>query len=151
MRSATSRLTSVPRLSREGLLLAQAWAGLLVAHLALRLLPPRRLFPRSDSAAAPPRVIAAPAPSPERVAALVDRAGRWAPVRTTCLTRALVLSWMLRRQGVITTLRIGVARRDGTLTAHAWLETRGGTIPGLPGCDGHAVLLARREPGGARQ
>lgn len=42
-----------------------------------------------------------------------------------CLTRSLVLQWMLRRRGVASQLRIGVKRHHQQLSAHAWVECRG--------------------------
>lgn len=63
----------------------------------------------------------------------METAGRYAPVRPTCLKSALVLSWLLRQRGIATTLRIGVVRRQGTLAAHAWLEHDGAVIHGFAG------------------
>jgi len=49
------------------------------------------------------------------------------PWRRTCLKRALVLQYLIRRAGGSAALQVGV-RRDGAgaLVAHAWL-TRNGT------------------------
>jgi hypothetical protein len=44
-----------------------------------------------------------------------------------CLTQALVGRLLLAREGVDVTVHIGVAKSDGDLRAHAWLE-RDGTI-----------------------
>ena len=41
-----------------------------------------------------------------------------------------MLSWLLNRRGITTSLRIGVARRQDTLDAHAWLEHNGRIILG---------------------
>jgi len=51
-------------------------------------------------------------------------------VRTTCLTQALVLARVLRREGVEARVCFGVARNTGGLKAHAWLEHRGRVIFG---------------------
>ena len=45
--------------------------------------------------------------------------------QTSCLVRSLVLSRLLRSQGLLATLRIGVAKPDGALAAHAWVEHAG--------------------------
>lgn len=45
-----------------------------------------------------------------------------------CLTRSLVLKWMLMRRGMATDLRIGVRTDRGTLSAHAWVEKNGKPI-----------------------
>ncbi len=81
-------------------------------------------------------------PSLPRLTWLVEVAGRHAPVEPTCLKTALVLFWLLQRRGIATTLRIGVARRDGALVAHAWLERQGQVIAGLPGGEGYAPLVS---------
>jgi len=71
------------------------------------------------------------APDVERLTWLVDVASRAVPFRATCLTRALVLGWLLARQGVPVRLRFGVTRAGGELRAHAWLESSGRAIFGL--------------------
>lgn len=45
----------------------------------------------------------------------------------TCLTRSLLLIWLLRRRGVQTQLRIGVRLAGDGLAAHAWVEL--GDVP----------------------
>ncbi|MCP9888686.1 lasso peptide biosynthesis B2 protein [Cyanobium sp. ATX 6A2] len=42
-----------------------------------------------------------------------------------CLTRSLVLQWLLNRRGVPTDLRLGVQLINGQLQAHAWIESHG--------------------------
>jgi hypothetical protein len=66
--------------------------------------------------------------SPEeitRLGALVNIAARHVPCPVTCLTRSLLLGWLLRRRGVATSLRIGVRLTHGVLDAHAWIEHAG--------------------------
>jgi hypothetical protein len=63
-----------------------------------------------------------------RVAALVGAAARRSPFPVTCLTRSLVLEWLLRRQGVECELRIGIRCTRGQLDAHAWIEYEGEPI-----------------------
>ena len=60
-----------------------------------------------------------------RLGVLVNVAARHVPCPVTCLTRSLVLGWLLHRRGVATDLRIGVRLESGVLDAHAWLEYRG--------------------------
>lgn len=50
---------------------------------------------------------------------------RW-PVDGECLRQALVAGHRLRSLGP--TLRIGVARKDGAIAAHAWLEVGGRSL-----------------------
>ena len=47
---------------------------------------------------------------------------------SNCLTRSLLLVWLLRRRGVSTDLRIGVRLSQGNLEAHAWVEHEGSAI-----------------------
>jgi hypothetical protein len=56
-----------------------------------------------------------------RIATLVNIAAQEAPVPATCLTRSLLLGWILRRRGVASELRIGVRLTQGVLDAHAWV------------------------------
>lgn len=53
----------------------------------------------------------------------VLRHWRWGD---TCLRRALATGYVLRHRSPA--LRIGVAKRDGVVTAHAWLEIDGRTL-----------------------
>jgi hypothetical protein len=75
-----------------------------------------------------------------RVARLVEIAARYSPVRTTCLTEALALAWLLGRRGITTNIQIGIARRDSCVTAHAWLEREGRPVYGLSDENAYAPL-----------
>ena len=144
MKSTIERLHRLLQLPpSERVILAQAWGLFLLVDIALRLLPLKHLLAlcqrtplgrREDSLV--------PSPSLPRLVWLVEVAGRYAPVNTTCLKKALILSWLLERRGIQTELQIGVARRDGTLIAHAWLERKGQVILGPPGSDGYEPLLS---------
>jgi len=61
------------------------------------------------------------------------------PTDSRCLMRSLVLTRLLARRGIESTLVIGVAAGPEFL-AHAWVECRG--VPLLPAGDGFARLLA---------
>jgi hypothetical protein len=129
------RLVKFTQLAREERgLLVRAWVLFFAADAGLLLLPFVSLLKIVEGA---PRW-RSPAPSSlsiPRLGWLVEVAGRYVPGRATCLQRALVLAWLLRRRGIATTLRIGVARRDGALAAHAWLERDGEVVFGHDGCD----------------
>ena len=126
MKSAIKRIGQLFRLtSHERQLLLYAWCLFPLVALALRILPATRLVPRGPTSSA--TALSLPV---DRVGWLVKVAGRYAPARPTCLTEALVLTWMLRRQGIDTTVRIGVARDARGLRAHAWLEQEGRVIFG---------------------
>jgi hypothetical protein len=132
--------------SHERLLLVQAWMLLLVVDLALRLFPLKHLLPNPKHVIQKGEVKPTGAMdlSVARQAWLVEIAGRYAPITATCLKQALVLSWLLGRQGIATTLQIGIARREGVLTAHAWLERNGQVVFGQPERDRFAPLVPAR-------
>lgn len=48
------------------------------------------------------------------------------PFDATCLRRSLLLGHLLRHRGPV--LRVGVAKRDGVVAAHAWLEVDGASL-----------------------
>ena len=56
---------------------------------------------------------------------LVNIAARYPPLPRACLTRSLLLVWLLRRHGVDAQVRIGVRLVRGALDAHAWAEWQG--------------------------
>ncbi len=76
----------------------------------------------------------------QRMAWLVDVADRYAPGKSSCLRQTAALAWLLRRRGVATSLRIGVAREEGKFTAHSWLETGEGEVFGLSETDKYTPL-----------
>jgi hypothetical protein len=59
------------------------------------------------------------------IGALVNAAGNHSLFPSTCLTRSLFLTWLLRRRGVENDLRIGVRFNGGSFEAHAWVEHEG--------------------------
>lgn len=133
----------------ERLILTQAWGHFILVDLALRILPYTRLISLPDKVflkrkCEPLLALAPPVP---RLAWLVEIAGRYAPVGATCLKKAIVLSWLLRRRGAHTELRIGVVRQEGELEAHAWLDLDGQVIIGHQELERYETLLgAKGEP-----
>jgi hypothetical protein len=63
-----------------------------------------------------------------RLGQLLDIASRHGPYRATCLRQSLALWWLLRRRGLPAELRIGVAKVDAQMQAHAWVELAGRVI-----------------------
>lgn len=113
---------------REIALLAAAWSWLLVADLALRLLP----LVKTHRCLAP-QAMAGPGSIPaDRVAFLVAAAARHHLYDMTCLRRSLVLERLLRRCGHPALLQIGVCRQGGELRAHSWVEHEGQPIGDHP-------------------
>ena len=75
----------------------------------------------------PPLPAGAPLSQPEAAAlgVAVNRAANHVLGPATCLTRSLLLRWLLRRYGTPSDLRIGVRFEEGELAAHAWVEKDG--------------------------
>ena len=79
---------------------------------------------------------ARPEVEPEKLAVLVNAASNRLPIAGSCLTRSLLLDWMLRRRGVDSALRLGVRLDKGRLQAHAWVEIGGRPVNDAPGVAG---------------
>lgn len=58
-------------------------------------------------------------------ARMVGLAARHGFFNATCLPRAMILWWSLRRQGIASDLRIGIRKEVGEVQAHAWVEYGG--------------------------
>ncbi len=86
----------------------------------LRLSSPARVLSRIDAGGAPGPGALASALALARPVNLVA-----ARLRATCLTRSLVLHWILARRGIGTELKVGVRNEGDGLHAHAWLECGG--------------------------
>ena len=76
-----------------------------------------------------------PAPDParlpeaRRLALAVVRAARFGVFRPQCLVRSVALSQMLANRGISGALvRVGVRRKNGEFSAHAWVELAGETL-----------------------
>ena len=99
-----------------------AWVS--VFWLGLRVFGLARFQARLNSARIPDREPL----TPREIVALgelVNIAARYTPVPSSCLSRALLLGWLLRRRGTASQMRIGAQLVDGKLLAHAWIECDG--------------------------
>ncbi len=142
------RFHALSRPERRTLLAAMAWLPLF--WLGLRLPGPRRFkawLQRED----PPIESSLSLDEIIRIGTLVNIAALYAPFPATCLTRSLLLGWMLRRRGVASQLRIGVRLTQGALDAHAWVEYAGIPINDRPDVGEQFVPLAEIVPPGAFQ
>ena len=70
---------------------------------------------------------------PASIGALINVAGAHLPLPSTCLTRSLLLVWLLGRRGVRGKLRIGVRIVEGGIESHAWVEHEGRPVNDTPG------------------
>ena len=132
MNSYNARLVQFHKLTamQKRMLLA-AWLWLPLFWIGLRLLG----LPRFQAL-----LLKAPARSArsltfaviKALGEAVNIAARHTPFPVTCLTRSLLLGWLLRRRGVASDLRIGVRLTEGKLNAHAWVERNGMPVNDRP-------------------
>lgn len=116
--------------SEQGLLIRIAFL-LLVVSISLFFFPFRIVIKRIESVQLRVRRID-PASDcvSDRIGWAVRVASQYMPF-AKCLTQALVTKFMLAQQGCPGQLRIGVFKRDnGTLEAHAWVESEGRIVIG---------------------
>jgi hypothetical protein len=127
--SATTRFGKLLRLpSAERWLVAEAALVLAMIRLGLWLLPLWRLQSVMTRASRRTSSGARTAPFPTRVGSAVTRASAYVP-RSTCLTQALAVNFLLERRGYSSRLCIGLARTaQKRLEGHAWVEHQGEVI-----------------------
>ena len=104
--------------------LLAAWLWLPLFWLGLRVLGLPRFqacLLKTPARSAPPLAL----PVIRALGEAINIAARHSPFPATCLTRSLLLGWLLRRRGVQSQLRIGVRLTQGALDAHAWVECEG--------------------------
>ena len=124
--------------------LREAAVMIVLARLAVRFIPPARIFSWADR---PPRRINRFAGDEANwIAWAVQTAAAKPGINALCLPRALAAHAMLRRRGIASRLCIGVAREQGGLAAHAWVEVSKQKIDAGVGEAGYARLA---EFGGA--
>jgi hypothetical protein len=99
--------------------------------LGLRVLGLPRFQARLQRSKAPVNA-AMTLPDIQALGELVNIAARHTLGPRTCLTRSLLLGWLLRRRGVESQLRIGVRLNQGALDAHAWVEWEGVPVNDRP-------------------
>jgi Transglutaminase-like superfamily len=124
-RPLVSKADKFVRLSwQERSLLVQALVLLPLVALSIHLLGMERtqyglakLCPPVDSLSSEPLYLQA-----ETTAKMVAIAAHYSQYWANCLKRSLVLWYLLRRQGIISELRIGVQQGVGEFQAHAWVE-----------------------------
>ncbi|MDQ7993992.1 MAG: lasso peptide biosynthesis B2 protein [Propionicimonas sp.] len=75
---------------------------------------------------------------------VMQRLLRRRPFNGTCLRRALIGGWILRRRRPV--LVLGVKKQDGQVAAHAWIQVDGVRIDPEPGTAFHALRRPWEEP-----
>jgi len=125
MKPGIAKLRALTRVEREILLIAVLLQPVFwIALRAFGLLRLQAWFDRLSPGGRQPRLDVPPA----RIGTLVNVAGRYVPGLNTCLSRSLLLRWLLRRRGIRCELRIGVRLHQGEFQAHAWVEHQGKPI-----------------------
>jgi hypothetical protein len=124
--------------------LREAAVMLVLARLAVRFVPPARIFAWANRP--PRRVHRFAIDEANWISWAVENLGakRW--MHALCLPRALAAHAMLRRRGIASRLCLGVAREGSELAAHAWVEIGNNKIVGGTEADGFTRLA---EFGGA--
>ena len=124
--------------------LREAAVTLILARLAVRIVPPARLFAWANR---PPRRIRRFAVEEARwISWAVEDLGARPWMNALCLPRALAAHAMLRRRGIASRLCLGVGRDAGEFAAHAWVEIGNDKVVGGAEADGFTRLA---EFGGA--
>jgi hypothetical protein len=114
--------------ARRRAYLREAFVTLLLARLAVSLVPPARLFAWAERTPRQVRRFAADEAGWVAWAIGNIAARPWA--NALCLPRALAAHAMLRRRGIASRLCLGVARNGSQIAAHAWVEVGGSKIAG---------------------
>ncbi len=130
-RMALTRFLRLPL--RDQILLFRIGLLLCAIRVGLALLPFRSLrrFLHSIVRVAPNRQAANGWPNRQRTMKAIEIMGNYVLSDGPCLTQALAAQSLLKRHGQAAHLRIGVAKRsDGTIYAHAWIESQGQILIG---------------------
>jgi hypothetical protein len=117
------KLKTMRRLYRR-----EAAVMLLLARLAVRFVPPARIFAWAERS--PRRICRFALDDVSWIAWAVESVDARAWMKSACLPRALAAHAMLRRRGVASRLCLGIAHEAGALAAHAWVEVGGEAVVG---------------------
>ena len=120
--SRIAQFTVLSYLQQRTLLAAWAWLPLFWLGLRVLGLPRFQVWLRKTSTR-PTRDLTLS--DIQLLGEAVNIAARHTPFPATCLTRSLLLGWLLQRRGVASQLCIGVRFTQGMLDAHAWVECDG--------------------------
>ncbi|MDX9956791.1 MAG: lasso peptide biosynthesis B2 protein [Anaerolineae bacterium] len=131
-------------------LLIEAAMYLLLARLALHVLPFRRIAAWLNR---PPRRTELAGEGRERIRKeviwAIEQAAKQLPGETVCFPRALAAQAMLRRRGISTTLYYGAATLpERGLTAHVWVQDGDEGVVGHREAGSYHVLARYPEPRG---
>jgi Transglutaminase-like superfamily len=100
--------------------LREAAVMIILARLAVRVIPTARIFSWADRP--PGRINRFAGDEANWIVWAVETAAVKPWINALCLPRALAAHAMLRRRGIASRLCLGVARKESGLAAHAWVE-----------------------------
>ena len=127
--SAGGRFFSLP--ARDRLLITEAVFAVAAVRLALALVHFQKLLILVEKASVRFRARHLDhRPPASRIVWAIDVTTKRIPPVHSCLPRALAARFLLVRWGYPADLLIGVAKKDGKLEAHAWVETLGKVVIG---------------------
>ncbi len=130
----------------DRLLLLEAWWSLGVARLTLLSMPFKRIARGLGKRLGPDELtLTAEATSPmaRSIGRAVERASRYTPWNSTCLTQTIAGKAMLRRRGMPSRLYLGTRKDDaGRLIAHSWLLAGNEVLIGGAGYESFTPLSA---------
>lgn len=129
-----SRLKKFLTLSAaEKKIFLKAVFGLPIVSLKLRLFGFKNYLSRlQQTPLAAPHSETDPSTYPDQASRMVNAAARLVFGREACLERSIMLWSLLRRRGIESELKIGVATEDSGMRAHAWVEIDGEPINEKP-------------------
>jgi len=78
----------------------------------------------------------------QRTCHMLRAAAHYGPVHTTCLEQSLALWYLLRKQNIPASLRIGVRKSPEKFEAHAWVECAGAALNEAEGMHRHYAAFA---------
>ncbi len=145
MKSAERKARSLARRVREVglnqvLLIAKALCWLMAARVALRVVPVAKILSWQQRPVRARALRISVGSLRRRVRHAVLIAARYAPMEFVCFPQCLAASALLRSQGLATRLHYGVARQEGRLVTHTWLECEGEMVIGGEVAEAYATL-----------
>lgn len=134
---------------KEWRLLLEAGGVLVIARLAVWLVPFRRLASRLgvEMAESPSTITEKQRDTAVPIGWAVGTLGRRLPWMGQCLVQAVAATWMLRRRRIPSTIYFGLSKDSGgQLGAHAWIRCGAEILTGDKGREDFRVVATFATP-----